>query len=503
MTTVQPVQSLRRDQIDLSDLEFWALPWDVREGAFLTLRQHDPMAFFAEPDPGEASPLLPPPGPGYRALTRHAEVSEVSRHPELYRSGPGAVSILDLPSEMVEYFSGMISTDNPRHARLRRIVSAAFSPRMVRSVEEGIQQVADRVIDRVAALGGCDFVTEVAAPLPLTVICDMMGIAEADYGAVFRCSNVILSMGDPEYVEAGTDPVVAFLEAGQELSELMADLAAYRLEHPTDDLTSALINTNIDGEALTNAELASFFILLVVAGNETTRNAITHGLYALSQYPDQRARWQADVEGVAPTAVEEIVRWASPVIWMRRTVGEETVLSGQELHPGDKVLLFYNSANRDEAAFEDPYAFDVGRQPNPHVGFGAAGPHFCLGAHLARREVGDVPGALRPPARHHGQRRTGPAPVELHQRDQAPALHVHAGGTPALRPGCGRGRPAGVSRCRRRRPERHPTGDPGADLLDVLEGRPQLGDPRGPRSCRPVARTRPAPRSGCGRHRRR
>jgi len=168
---------------------------------------------------------------------------------------------------------------------------------------------------------------------------------------------------------------------------LMEDIGKFRVEHPTDDLTSALVNANVDGEALSHAELASFFILLVVAGNETTRNAISHGLLALTEHPDQRARWQADVEGVAATAVDEIVRWATPVIWMRRTVSEETVLSGTELHPDDRVILVYSSANRDEDVFDDPYRFDVTRNPNPHVGFGAPGPHFCLGAHLARREL--------------------------------------------------------------------------------------------------------------------
>jgi len=384
---VEPREVLTLDQIDLSDLDFWGRPWPEREGAFRTLRREDAKAYYDPPELDFETALEFPVGPGYRALMRHADVTEVSRHPEIYRSGQGAVSMMDMPVEMLEYFGGMINTDDPRHARLRRIVSQAFNPRMVRSIEDTIQSVADDIIDRTASTGGCDFVVDMAAPLPLKVICDMMGVAEADYDAVFRCSNVILSMGDPEYVPEGTDPILAFMGAGAELTSLMEDIGKFRVEHPTDDLTSALVNANVDGEALSHAELASFFILLVVAGNETTRNAISHGLLALTEHPDQRARWQADVDGVAATAVDEIVRWATPVIWMRRTVSEETVLSGTELHPDDRVILVYSSANRDEDVFDDPYRFDVTRNPNPHVGFGAPGPHFCLGAHLARREL--------------------------------------------------------------------------------------------------------------------
>ena len=382
-----PESVLSLDQIDLSDLEFWERPWTEREGAFQLLRSERPMAFFEEPDATLSSPLAPPPGPGYRAITRHADVTEISRHPEIYRSGQGAVSILDLPEEMVEYFAGMISTDNPRHARLRRIVSAAFNPRRIKAIEDSIEEVADRVLTRASGLGECDFVTEIAAPFPLEIICTMMGVPASEYATVFRCSNIILSNGDPEYVPEGSDPVLAFIEAGQELTDLMNRLGAERVDHPTDDLTTALITTNIDGEALTQGELASFFILLLTAGNETTRNSITHGLLALTEHPDQRALWQAEPATTGATGVDEIVRWASPVIWMRRTVSDDTVLSGEELHAGDKVLLFYSSANRDEAVFEDPFRFDVRRDPNPHVGFGAAGPHFCLGAHLARREI--------------------------------------------------------------------------------------------------------------------
>ncbi|HXW34247.1 MAG TPA: cytochrome P450 [Acidimicrobiales bacterium] len=384
--TQESIAEMPLSEIDLSDMEFWARPWEEREAAFRTLRSQRPIAFFEEPEVDQS--VLPiPKGPGYYAITRYADVQEISRHPELYCSGKGATSILDMPLEFLEFFGGMINEDDPRHARLRRIVSAAFNPRMVQSIEEGIQRVAGTIVDKLVEVRTCDFVTDVAARLPLQVICDMMGVAERDYDLVFRCSNIILSAGDPEYIPEGTDIAAAFLQAGSELAQLMQELASFRSEHPTDDLTSALIHANVDGEALDHSELASFFVLLVVAGNETTRNAISHGLWAFTEYPDQKMDWVVDFATTAATAVDEIVRWASPVIFMRRTVTQKTELSGQEFAEGDKVLLFYNSANRDEEIFDEPYKFDVSRHPNPHLGFGAAGPHFCLGAHLARREI--------------------------------------------------------------------------------------------------------------------
>ena len=388
MGRMEPRAVLAADDIDLSDPEFWARPWDEREGAFQTLRRERPMPFYPEPEIPEALAYVIPEGNGYYAVTRHADVSEVSRHPETFQSGRGATSIIDMPDEMLDFFGSMINMDNPRHARLRRIVSAAFNPRMITSIEDRIELVANDVIDRVASSGGCDFVTEVASRLPLEIICDMMGIAPSDYDTVFHASNVILSNGDTEYVPEGADPMLAFMTAAQQLNLLMLDLAKYRKEKPTEDITSALVNTNVDGEALIDNEVASFFILLVVAGNETTRNAISHGLLALTEHPDQRALWQADPSGIGASGVDEIVRWGTPVIWMRRTVAQDTTLGGEDLKVGDKVILFYNSANRDEDVFEDPYTFDVRRNPNPHIGFGAAGPHFCLGAPLARQEIG-------------------------------------------------------------------------------------------------------------------
>jgi len=227
----------------------------------------------------------------------------------------------------------------------------------------------------------------VAAPFPLEIICTMMGVPASEFATVLKCSNIILSAGDPEFVPEGSDPILAFLEAGATLTGIMEELGKYRLDNPIDDITSALVNAEIESEKLTQQELSSFFVLLVTAGNETTRTAIAHGLHALSEHPDQKARLVEDYEGLAKTATDEIVRWASPVIWMRRTLSQDHSLSGFDLKTGDKVLLFYNSANRDEEAFVDPDVFDVGRTPNDHYGFGAPGPHFCLGAHLARREI--------------------------------------------------------------------------------------------------------------------
>jgi cytochrome P450 len=382
--SVEPQQTLSVDDIDLSDLEFWALPEEVREGAFKTLREERPIPFFEEP---EIDLEFIPRGPGYYALTRHADIIEASRHPELFQSGKGATSVPDLPPEFLEFFGSMINLDDPRHTRLRGIVSKGFTPRMLKKIEDDIQRAAGAIVDRVIEKGEADFVLEVAAPLPLKIICDMMGIPESDYATVFTRSNIILSGGDPEYVPEGEDVVAALLGAGQDLATLVQDLGGYRRQHPTFDLTSSLVNANVDGDSLTDQELASFFILLVVAGNETTRNAISHGLKLLTDHPDQRESWSRDFEGLAPTAVDEIVRWSSPVIWMRRTVTGDTRLGDVDFKEGDKVLLFYNSANRDQEVFTDPFTFDIRRDPNPHVGFGGPGPHFCLGAHLARREI--------------------------------------------------------------------------------------------------------------------
>jgi cytochrome P450 len=375
---------IRAEDVDLSSIDFWGQPAASREAGFAALRREKPISFHKEFEPPPNVPL--PRGPGYWALTKHRDVLEVSRNPERFCSGKGT-NIPDLPEAFNEFFGSMINMDDPKHGRLRRIVSRGFTPRALGKLEAGVQRRAKQTIDRVIDKGACDFVSEIAAPLPLEIICDMMGIPESQTKFVFDKTNLILGLGDPEYVPEGTNVLAAALTAGQALAGLLNDLAAERRKQPQDDLTSALLAAELEGESLTQPELASFFVLLVAAGNETTRNAISHGMKALTDFPDQRKKWWADFEGVAPTAIEEIVRWASPVIHFRRTATRDTELSGQKIQAGEKVVLWYNSANRDEDVFADPYRFDVTRTPNEHVGFGGPGPHHCLGANLARREM--------------------------------------------------------------------------------------------------------------------
>jgi methyl-branched lipid omega-hydroxylase len=372
--------------IDLSDRDFWVEPPEVRHAVFDRLRAERPFAFFAEPEiPGM------PVGPGYYAVTRHADLDALSSQPQVFCSGKGAVSIQDIPADLHEFYGSMISMDDPRHARIRRIVSKTFTPRMLERVVDSVRGIVEDVLDEArrtaeANDGRLDVVADVAAPIPLRVICDMMGVPAADRDQVLAASNVILSGGDPELIEDQDEPLTALFEAGIALAGIMERLAAERLERPTDDLTTALVTTAVDGERLTHQEIASFFILLLVAGNETTRNAISQGILALSEHPEQRVRWMAD-PSIDKTAVEEIVRWTSPITWMRRTATQDGEVNGHRFTAGDKFLLFYAAANRDPALFADPHVFDLTRDPNPHVGFGGHGPHFCLGAHLARREI--------------------------------------------------------------------------------------------------------------------
>jgi len=369
--------------IDLSSPEFWTADRAWREGAFRTLRDESPFAFFEE-RVIEDAPF--PPGPGYYAVTRHDDIWQISRNAQLFCSGKGS-NIGDLPVEMNEFFGSMINMDDPKHFRLRNIVSRGFTPKEVSRIEDQVRDRAARLVTELIERfpnGECDFVEEVAAALPLAIICDMMGIPEEDHKKIFHWTNVILGVGDPEFVGSYEDLMTVALE----MFMYAQALGESRVGNPQDDVTSAMMNAVVDGERLTAQEFGSFFILLVVAGNETTRNAISHGMKLLTDNPDQRKIWFDDFDTHTRTAVEEIVRYATPVIHFRRTVTEDTVLSGQELKAGDKVVMFYASGNRDERVFVNPHLFDVTRAVAPaQVGFGAGGPHFCLGANLARREI--------------------------------------------------------------------------------------------------------------------
>ncbi len=369
---------------NLLDALFWVRAQDEIEADLERYRREEPVTFVAEPEIPEGIPIEP--GPGAWIISRAEDILEVSRSPEVFSSASG-VTLLDAPPEFNEFFSSMIAMDDPRHARLRRVVSAGFTPRMLKKLEDSVQEVATRIVDDVADRDEVDFVVDVAAALPLKIVCDLMGIPESEYQTVFECSNVILGAGDPEYVSEVDDILGQIFTAGMTLAELMSEVAESKKGGAGTDMTSLLMNANIEGEELTSSDLASFFILLCVAGNETTRNAIAWGLKYITDNPDQRAIWAANFDEVAPSAVEEIVRLASPVTYMRRTLTRDYELGGKQMFEGDKLCMWYLSANRDEALFEDPYKFDVLRSPNNHVGFGGPGPHFCLGAHLARREI--------------------------------------------------------------------------------------------------------------------
>jgi cytochrome P450 len=361
-----------------ADETFFSHGSGSRVEAFRRLRDEAPVCFMEEPE----IPMLGQ-GPGFWSVTRHADVMYVSRHPDLFCSGLGT-QVIDMPVELSEFLGSMLNMDDPRHTRLRKIINRAFTPKRVAAIDRDVRVKARQILAAISERGECDVVEELAAPLPLQIICEMMGIPEDSWHRVFELTNVILGAGDPEL----TPDMATLLTAVMELAQMAQQVGEARLAEPTDDLVSAIMHAEVDGERLTPTEMASFFILLSTAGNETTRNAISHGLVLLTRHPEQRERWLADPEGVTPTAVEEIVRYATPVISFRRTATRDVELGDVTISEGDKVMLWYESANRDEGVFVEPDRFDVTRTPNEHVGFGAGGPHFCLGANLARREIG-------------------------------------------------------------------------------------------------------------------
>lgn len=378
MTTME-----KQPAAELDDLDWWTRPSGERDAVFAWLRANDPRPFVQERDTQGT-----PRGGGFWALTKFDDIREVSRRSDDFCSGQGAL-IFDQSEAMRKYRGSIITMDDPEHTRMRKIVSRGFTPRSLERLRGDAQMVSRDVLRSIAARGECDFVTEVAALLPLRVVNDMMGVPASYEHDIFQKTNIILGASDPEYVPDQRPRAVgsAVFAASEHLAQLLADLAEDRIKAPQDDVISKLVAAQ-DEENLSPQELAAFFILLITAGNETTRNAIAHGLHALTLYPDQRRLWQSDPATYTKPAVEEIVRWASPVLHMRRTVTRDGVrLGDQEFSAGDKVVLWYRSANQDEDYFVDGTRFDITRKPNPHLGYGSAGPHFCLGANLARLEI--------------------------------------------------------------------------------------------------------------------
>jgi cytochrome P450 len=380
----------QRPDVDLGSLDFWGQPAHERDRYFALLRRESPISRH---DPPEDILELPDQERvGYWAIVRYEDVRRISRDPQTFCSGQGT-QFADAPPEFLEASLSFLAMDAPRHTKLRGLVSSAFTPRQVARIEQGIVTNARRIVEELAPSGGGDFVELVAKRLPLVTISDMIGVPQADRERVVAAADLLVTTSDPEAF--GDRPPIAVLgEALWTLTEFATELAAHRERNPGDDLMTALVQADVDGDRLTHAEIAAFFVLLSVAGNDTTRHTTSHALRALTVNPDQRALLLEDLDGRLPAAVEEFVRWASPVMTFRRTTTREVELYGERLPAGERVVLFYESANRDEQAFEGPWRFDVTRDPNRHLGFGGGGPHYCLGASLARTQLRSIFGEL-------------------------------------------------------------------------------------------------------------
>lgn len=374
--------------VDISSSAFWSLPPRERDASFAVLRAQAPVSFHPPPQGG-----LIPPTVGFWAVTRHADIVEASLRPETFCSGQG-VSFEDIPPEVAEAIASFVVMDAPRHTKLRRLVSQAFTPRAVHQIDAQIHAQAQAVVGEALALGEFDLVEQVSTPLPLWTISEMMGIPLERRPAVCEAANVLVGTNDPDVVPQGGDGLVALAGAVRELTHTALELAAARRSEPGDDLLTGLVQAEVDADRLTDEEIGAFFVLMSVAGNDTTRNTISHGVQAFADHPEQWAALRASDDALMHSAVEELVRWASPVIQFRRTATVDTTLAGVPIAAGDRVVLFYASANRDESVFDDPWSFDVSRSPNHHVGFGGHGPHFCLGANLARTQLRAVFGEL-------------------------------------------------------------------------------------------------------------
>src|SRR5262245_56679798 len=325
-------------------------------------------------------------GPGYWVITRYDDLKFASRNPLLFSSWLGGTSVPKRPPETKgPPAATMLTMDPAQHAKYRRLVQRGFTPRMIQELGPHIREVASEIIGRVAARGECEFVSEVAALLPMQVICEMMGVPDEDRQNIYELSNRLIGFDDPDFQQGAADGVQTGIEASIEMFMYASKLSERARRAPMDDIVTKLVSADVDGENLSDLDFNSFFLLLAVAGNETTRTATSQGMRLLAQHPQQRERLLRDPK-LIPTAVEEIVRFTSPVMYFRRTATQDTELRGMKIRAGDKVTMWYPSVNRDGAVFRDGDTFDVGRTPNEHLGFGV-GEHFCLGASLARLEL--------------------------------------------------------------------------------------------------------------------
>ncbi|MGQ0465110.1 MAG: cytochrome P450 [Sporichthyaceae bacterium] len=370
------------DPISLSPLSFWEQTPRERDESLAILRRERPVSWHP---PAEGSMTALEDSHPFWAIVRNEDIRTVSSNSEVFISGNG-ITLEDVPTELLETVSSFLAMDHPRQTQLRRLCASAFTPKRIRTIDAQIADQARRIVDDLVGVPEGDWVAQVSRRLPMLTIFEMMGVDEEFYEETTRGIDGMTSWADEE-VRGELLPEELMMESLLSLLRVAVTIAAARREEPRDDLMTNLVQAEIDGTRLTDDEIAGYFCLLAVAGNDTTRNTISHTAKAFTDFPEQRKVLMADFDAHIGTAAEEMVRWATPVMTFRRTAVRDFELGGQIIREGEWVGMFYQSGNRDEACFEDPWQFDVLRDPNPHVGFGGGGMHYCLGTFLARTQL--------------------------------------------------------------------------------------------------------------------